>query len=58
MSPDEPKDPDTLKEEATQSLKKVHELVDELKIVQEYESTILGNGEPPLFQVDKKAATR
>jgi hypothetical protein len=55
IPPDEPKDLDTLKEEAAQSLKKVHALVDGLKSVQEYESTVLRdtNHEPPLFIADK-----
>jgi phage terminase small subunit len=53
MSPDEPKAPDTLKEEAAQSLKKAHDLVEELKSVQEYELTVLGDDEPPLFVTDE-----
>jgi hypothetical protein len=47
--------PESLKEEAARSLKKLHDLVDELKSVQEYESMVLEDDEPPLFLVKKAA---
>jgi hypothetical protein len=46
----QPKDPDKLKEEAAKSLKRAHDLVDELKSVQEHERSVLGDDEPPLFR--------
>jgi hypothetical protein len=50
MSSHQSKDPDKLKEEAAKSLQRAHDLVDELKSVQEYERKVLGANEPPLFR--------
>ncbi len=44
--------PDGMKE----SIERAHDLVDEMKIVQEYENTILfEDDEPPLFKPEKDA---
>ena len=44
--------PDGTKE----SIERAHDLVDEMKIVQEYENTILfEDDEPPLFKLEKDA---
>ena len=45
-----PEDPEQLNESTKESIEKAHNLVDEMKIVQEYENTILADHEPPLFQ--------
>jgi hypothetical protein len=44
-----PEDLDQLEERTKESIEKTHHLVDEMKVVQEYENTILANDEPPLF---------
>jgi hypothetical protein len=51
-SPD-PQNLHQLEERTKESIEKVRHLVDEMKIVQEYENTILGEDEPPLFYPER-----
>jgi hypothetical protein len=48
MKPDPgPKDPEQIAERSKESLEKARDLVDDLKIVQHYEVSILADDEPP-----------